>query len=384
MLFRSLNVVVSKSHKISFQVSTWFSAAIIALLFLYLLSCDETVVYPPGYDCGDNDSIGVWKFLGLENETVTAIAVHPQKSNIIFAGTGKDFSAGIPGRLYRSIDCGKTWQVLFEGIGYSQSVSQVIFDPNNSNILYAIPHPLLKSTDGGNTWKDISNGITLDWETRVMQIAIDPTNTNIIYAGTGGFFGGSLYKSTNGGLSWQNLYRSEEETPGLRNGVISLAIDPNNTNIIYAGTADAGFVLKSLDAGYTWEVTGLGSTGQLIKSLTIDNYSAQTIYTAISHIGFMRSLDAGGSWQFFNDGLPDSVSGIKLIINPFTDEIFCVTVFIQDEDDGGIYKKNYVNHSWKKIGITTVKLYYYSDILLSSNGNYLYFGSTGLYRMRIH
>ncbi|HSW53767.1 MAG TPA: hypothetical protein VLH59_01640 [Ignavibacteriaceae bacterium] len=46
MLFRSLKVVVSKSHKISFQVSKWFSAAIVALLFLYFLSCDDNGVEP--------------------------------------------------------------------------------------------------------------------------------------------------------------------------------------------------------------------------------------------------------------------------------------------------------------------------------------------------
>jgi hypothetical protein len=382
MLFRSLNVVVSKSLRVSFLASTRFLTALFAFLLFYFLSCDETIVYPPGYDCGDNDSIGVWKFLGLENETVTAIAVHPQKPNIIFAGTGKDFSAGIPGRLYRSVDCGNTWQVLFEGVGYSQSVSQVVFDPKNSNIVYAIPHPLLKSTDGGNTWKDVSNGIKLDWETRVSQIAIDPTNSKIIYAGTGGFFGGSLYKSTDGSTTWTNLYRNEVETPGLRNGVISLAIDPNNSNIIYAGTADAGVLLKSTNAGFTWEITGLGQTGQLIMGLTIDNKSSQTIYAGISWNGFMKSADGGNSWRQFNEGIEDTVNGICIIINPETSEFFAVTSM---HDNGWIYHKKQEQLEWERFGIDALRVsYYYSDIFLTNDFTSLLFGSKGgIYKLKL-
>ncbi|NWG29373.1 MAG: hypothetical protein HXY48_12670 [Ignavibacteriaceae bacterium] len=380
MLFRSLNVVVSKSHEISFQVSKWFSAAIIALLFLYLLSCDETIVYPPGYDCGDNDSIGVWKFLGLENETVTAIAVHPQKPNIIFAGTEKDFSAGIPGRLYRSIDCGKTWQVLFEGVGHSQSVSQVVFDPKNSNIVYAIPHPILKSTDGGNTWKDISNGIALDWETRVSQIAIDPINPKIIYAGTGGFFGGTLYKSTDNGTSWINLYRNEDETPGLRDGVISLAIDPNNSNKIYAGTAWRCLILKSTNAGYTWIVSN--DTDGLINSITIDHNSSQTIYTAIGQLlGFKRSLDGGNSWHSFNEGLGDSVSGVKIITNPVNTDLFSLAF---SNSNTGVFVKKQSNEVWEKFNTSNIIISSYSDIYITKDGRYLFLGSySGMYKIKL-
>src|SRR5690606_14515953 len=274
-----------------FSSKKLFSEVIpLIVLFLSFASCDVINNDKVERECDDTDSVGVWKFLGLENETVTAIAVHPQKTNIIFAGTGKDFSAGIPGRLYRSDDCGETWQVLFEGVGDAQSVKQILFDPDNPNIIYANPHPILKSTDGGSTWKDISSGIRLDWETSVQSIAIDPANSNIIYAGTGGFFGGTLYKSTDSGKSWSELYRNEDETPGLRDGVISLAIDPNNSNIIYAGTAWRCLILKSTNVGYTWIVSN--DTDGLINSITIDHNSSQTIYVAIGQLlGFKRSLD---------------------------------------------------------------------------------------------
>lgn len=381
------SVVIKANHNRLKTVSARFVLILMSFLILTLLSCDDTINQISTNGCEETDSIGVWKFLGLENETVTAIAVHPQKPNIIFAGTGKDFSAGVPGRLYRSDDCGKSWQVLFEGIGYSQSVSQVIFDPNNSNIVYAIPHPLLKSIDGGNTWKEVSNGIRLDWETRILQIAFDPTNSNIIYAGTTGFFGGSLYKSTNGGLSWQNLYRNEDETPSLRNGVISLAIDPNNSNIIYAGTADVGVLLKSSDAGYSWAVTGLGETGQLIRSITIDNNSTQTIYAAISHSGFFRSLDAGNSWQSFNEGLGDSAHAIKLIQNTINSDLFGLASSKDTTGTfvAGLYGKKMSNPIWNKISIANTITDSNSDIYISDDGKNLYFGTyKGVYKIKLH
>lgn len=382
MLFRSLKVVVSKSHEISFQVSTWFSAAIIAFLFLYLLSCDETIVYSPGYDCGDNDSIGVWKFLGLENERVCAITVHPQKPNIIFVGTSKDFSAGIPGRLYRSIDCGKTWKVLFEGVGDAQSVNQILFDPDNPKIIYAIPHPVLKSTDGGNSWKDASDGIRLDWETSVQSIVIDPLDHSVLYAGTSGFFGGSLYKSTNSGKSWKDLYRTEEETPGLHDGVISLAIDPINNNVIYAGTAWRGLIIKSVDAGYGWTI--VNEAHQLINNLIIDYNSTQSVYAAVSYDGFSRSLDGGDSWLSFNEGLGDTVYGERININPLNSDLFSIAYYLDGMGNyltGGVYTLNQNDQIWKNISL--INLIFYS-LFITEDGRYLYCGTNGgLYKIKL-
>ncbi|MDY0083814.1 MAG: hypothetical protein RBR74_11590, partial [Ignavibacteriaceae bacterium] len=354
------------------------------ILFLSFASCDvvdnDKVVK---YECNGNDSVGVWKFLGLENETITAIAVHPQKPNIIFAGTSKDFSAGIPGRLYRSDDCGRTWQVLFEAVGFKQSVNQILFDPGNPNIIYAIPHPILKSTDGGSTWADISNGIRLDWETSVQSIAMNPASPDILYAGTGGFFGGTLYKSTDSGKSWENLYRNEDETPGLRDGVISLVIDPTNSNVIYAGTAWRGLILKSTDSGFSWIISR--ETHQLINNLIIDYNSSQVVYAAVSYDGFLRSLDNGNSWQIFNEGLGDTVYGIKLRTNPINSDVYGLAskdslgMFI-----AGLYIKKQSNLIWEEINISNIIISYYSDIYVTEDGKYLFLGSySGAYKIKL-
>jgi len=55
---------------------------------------------------------GHWQLLGLENETVTAIGLHPKEYHIIYAGTQFDFSAGVQGKLFKSTDCESTWDTL--------------------------------------------------------------------------------------------------------------------------------------------------------------------------------------------------------------------------------------------------------------------------------
>ena len=148
----------------------------------------------------DNSQTGQWISLGLENESITSIAIDPNNESIIYTGSSSDFSAGTPGRLFKSTDCGKTWNMLLSGSG--AKFNAIVIDPIKPNIVYAIPHSIIKSTDGGLTWNDISNNIHIDNETRVSSLTIDPNNSNIMYAGTGGFFGGGLYKSTDAGNNW--------------------------------------------------------------------------------------------------------------------------------------------------------------------------------------
>lgn len=144
-----------------------------------------------------NISSEEWVSLGLEDETVNAIAVHPDHTGIIYVGTAQSFSAGRQGKNFKSTDCGETWTQIWEG----GSISEIVFDPENPSILYANPHGVIKSKDGGNTWVRKDEGLILDFETRVFTLAIDPINTNRVYAGTGGFGKGWLYYSRNGGDS---------------------------------------------------------------------------------------------------------------------------------------------------------------------------------------
>ncbi|MDI6780431.1 MAG: YCF48-related protein, partial [Bacteroidota bacterium] len=247
---------------------------------------------------------GVWQLLGLEIETVTAIAVHPTNPCIIYAGSAFDFSAGKLGYLFKTTNSGKSWDTLIRGGSYID----IVLDPSNPEIIYAVPYSLLKSTNGGLTWRPIMNGIRIDWETRVGSFALDTRNTNIMYAGTGGFYGGRFYKSTDGGENWRDISRDS-----LHDGVINIAIDPNNSNILYAGTPWRGILWKTTDAGETWFRTGLGETSSMIDAVAVSPFNSNIVYARVRFMGLYKSNDGGTTWD--KTQIPDSIGVFTILFS---------------------------------------------------------------------
>jgi hypothetical protein len=103
-----------------------------------------------------------------------------------------------------------------------------------------------------NTWS--SNGPEGG---AILSLAIDPINTAIIYAGTRV----GVYKSSNGGASWSRT--------ALTRVVLALVMDGRNPNIIYAGTYGSG-VFKSTDGGVSWSAINKGLTSAVVNALAID------------------------------------------------------------------------------------------------------------------
>ena len=132
---------------------------------------------------------------------------------------------------------------------------------------------------------------------RLCFITIDPTNTLNIWVGAPA---GGLWKSTNGGTSWTT---NTDNLPVI--GCTDLAIDPNNTNVMYlaTGDGDAGDtksigVLKSIDGGLTWNTTGLTNpvtVSFLIRRLLI-NPNNPLIILAGTNTGIYRTSNGGTSW----------------------------------------------------------------------------------------
>lgn len=304
-----------------------------------------------------------WKFLGLENERVIAIAIDPIDPNTIYAGTLYDYSAGINGKLFKSIDGGTTWDTLLIVGGYRE----ILIDPSNHNIIYTVSGGITKSEDGGETWQPIVDGIRIDYERRVQSLAMNPKNTNALYAGTGGFYGGTMYKSYDGGLHWNEI-----GDDSLRDGVVSIAIDPIDTNNVYAGTAWSGILWKSTDAGVNWFRSGLGEIG--VHDIFINPKEPAVIYVGVPWLGSYKTEDAGISWENFSQGLPTDCSVMK-IKKGSASRLFLVGTF---GDDGGIYEYSYLQNQWVRIGIDNLHVsYYYSDLEISSNPDKFYFGGHG-------
>src|SRR5439155_19340220 len=130
--------------------------------------------------------------------------------------------------LFRTADEGTTWSFLnseLEGLRF--------IDPQNPRTIYAIVNGrVFKSIDGGESWVDTgfpTNVATLAINPRgVTTLAIDPQNSEVVYAGTfvcSGICGGRVFKSTDGGRTWITPDFSFTERV-CSQSISSLAIDP--------------------------------------------------------------------------------------------------------------------------------------------------------------
>jgi photosystem II stability/assembly factor-like uncharacterized protein len=190
---------------------------------------------------------------------------------------------------------------------------------------------VFKSTNGGTKWTQTS--LT---DTDVESFAIDPTNTQVIYAGT---YGDGVFKSANGGSSWSKI------NTGLTNSeVYSLGIDPTNTQVIYAGTF--GGVFKSENGGTNWNKMNIGLTNPGIQSLAIDPMNTQVIYAGMYGGGVFKSANGGSSWSGINTGLVDAFV-FSLAIDPTNTQVIYSGAGIY-----GIFKSINSGTSWSATGLT--------------------------------
>lgn len=181
----------------------------------------------------------------------------------------------------------------------------------------------------------------LNLEQRVQSLAIDPRNPNVLYAGVGGFGTGTLYKSIDGAESWVDL---EQGNHALFDGVVSLAIDPSNTNIVYAGTDMNGRLLKSTDGGQTWNETGLGATARVIDLVAIFPHANNIIYAGVRFKGFFHSIDGGASWSRLESNFPDTTFSTRaLLFDPTDSQIMYVTILRE------VHKSVNSGKSWAKL-----------------------------------
>jgi photosystem II stability/assembly factor-like uncharacterized protein len=333
----------------------------------FLSSCKNNPI-----NDGGSTQVGEWQYLGLGNESITSIAIDPSNENIIYAGSSSDFSSGTSGKLFRSTDGGKSWDILISGS--NARFNAIIIDPINTSTVYAANGSIIKSVNAGLTWTDITGGIHTDNDTRAYALAMDPKNSNVLYAGTGGFFGGGLYKSTDAGKDW--FWTGDS----LKDGVTSIEIDPNNSNTLFVGTANRTILWKSTDTGLHWKQTGLLGKG-LVYSILFNSSVSIIIFAATISNGIWESMDNGSTWQTFNKGLPDSSGAVKITRNTDTKILYAIET---KGDEGGIYKREPTG-IWEKIGINNLSSssFYYSDLKINNDNNYLYFGNKGIYRYKL-
>lgn len=170
---------------------------------------------------------------------------------------------------------------------------------NKQNLSGKAPNPTSNWTSVGPASHNVFTG-RLPGTGRINAITVDPNNENTWYAGAPA---GGIWKTTNAGVNWTNLF---SDFPQI--GVSGIAVDPSNSDIIYISTGDDDAsdsysigVFKSIDGGLSWNETGLNpnhpdlSNSFLTNEITIDPTNSDIIWVG-SNNGLYKSEDGGDTW----------------------------------------------------------------------------------------
>jgi photosystem II stability/assembly factor-like uncharacterized protein len=222
--------------------------------------------------------------LGAGNDYVLDnISVDPRDSKTIYVAAWSVESVG--GDLFRSRDGGNSWQALPGMKGKSiRAMSLATSDPNL--IVVGALDGVFRSRDAGDTWERISPANHAEIK-NIESIAIDPRNPDVIYAGTWHL----PWKTEDGGKNWRSI----------KNGIIddsdvfSIIIDPTNPNVVYASACSG--IYKSENAGALFaKVQGIPSTARRTRVLQQDPSNPLIVYAGTTE-GLWKSVDAGKTWK---------------------------------------------------------------------------------------
>jgi photosystem II stability/assembly factor-like uncharacterized protein len=260
-----------------------------------------------------------WRPLGPFRGGRTTVAVGvPSQPNTFFAGTAN-------GGVWKTTDAGRTWRPIFDR-ETTGAVGSIAVAASNPAIIYAgtgeAPvnrraargQGLYRSTDGGGSWVHVGLGD----HRHLAAVVVDPEDPDRVFvASTGSAFGPDrnrgVFRSTNGGRSFERVFFKDEDT-----GALDLAFDPLDASIVYAtllqsrqpassGEPAAGpgtGIIKSTDGGTTWKPADSGlptfrdhGLRRIRVAVSSSNRSRLfAVVAANSRGGVYRSDDGGGSW----------------------------------------------------------------------------------------
>jgi photosystem II stability/assembly factor-like uncharacterized protein len=266
---------------------------------------------------------------------VISLALDPQLSATIFAGTMGDGT-------YKSPDGGRTWHQFNAGIQkgtISAIVNQIVFNPLGTEMVYAATTVgVFRSLDGGRHWTERMQGMT---EVNfVVTLAMDPQRPNVLYAGTTG----GVYRTINSAESWEKkttgMVASDAKMASMALGVNGLAVDPINSDVIYAGTTNG--LYKSIDQAEHWTKIGESIQHAYVSAIQLNPTNPSILYLATSD-RVQKSEDGGETWQPKTNGLEAS-SIRSLQISPTDPQTLYVGT-----NGGGLYRSTDAGDSWSRL-----------------------------------
>lgn len=252
--------------------------------------------------------------------SVGAVSVSESNPNVVYVGMGEHAPRAVMtsygNGVYKSNDAGKTWTHV--GLKETQHISRIVIHPKNPDIVFVAAQGALygpnkergvfQSTDGGDTWKKV---LYVNHLTGCSELSMDHNNPLVMYAAMwehqrlpwkviSGGSGSGLYKTTDGGKTWNTIHQGLPKEKGK----MAIAVSRSNSDKVYAliesdSNRELGGLFVSNNSGKQW--TKISSNHSLIQrawyyiELFIDPKDEETVY--VLNASAQRSIDGGKSWK---------------------------------------------------------------------------------------
>jgi photosystem II stability/assembly factor-like uncharacterized protein len=313
-------------------------------------------------------------------------------------------SADAPARVDPAYFAALHWRLIgpFRG-GRALAVTGVPGQPNHF-YFGAVDGGVWESRDAGRTWNPIFDAQDI---ASIGAIAVAPSDPRTIYVGTGEAdmrsdiaYGDGVYKSTDGGRTWQHLGLDDTKQIG------AIVVDPRDANVVYVAAlghqygpnAERG-VFKTIDGGRTWSKVLYKNVDTGATALAMEPGNPDVIYAALWQTrrppwnvyppsngpgsGLYKSTDAGATWTQLTNGLPAHVGRIGLSISPAVPHRVYANVD-SDAAHGGVYRSDDAGASWTRTdGEPRIwqRGWYFSGITADpKNADVVYVMNTSTYR----
>ena len=246
---------------------------------------------------------------------------------------------------------------------------------------------ILKTTNNGTTFEPVFDDQLVS---SIGDLAIAPSDPQVLYVGTGepnnrqsSSWGHGVYKTLDGGRSWQHLGLADTHHIGR------VLVHPRDPNVVYVaalgrlwGPSRERGLYKTTDGGRTWSNTRFVDEDTGFVDVAMDPQSPDTLYAASYQrrrtphgfsgggpgSGLWKTVDGGATWTKLTKGLPEGEIG-RIGLAVYLREPQIVYATIEHAKEGGTYRSDDRGESWTKMSSTNPRPSYYSKIRIDPNSD---------------
>ncbi|MCA1757698.1 MAG: hypothetical protein LC649_09605 [Bacteroidales bacterium] len=303
------------------------------------------------------------------------------------------------GGIFKTTDGGKSWVPVFDDAGTTVSIGDMAISESDPEIIWAgtgegsgeqspssVGDGIYKSVDGGQSWQNMG----LAGSRHFSKVVIDPSNPDIVYAAaTGARWGANeergIFRTTDGGVTWEKVLYIDDNT-----GFGDLLLMPDGKTLFatswfqrrsawaHVQKGPTSGIYRSVDGGDNWEKIEEGLPGGNSGRIAIAYAPSlpERMYAVFENdtAGFFRSDDGGATWEPKNGRVRTSYWYGRIYVDPTdADRVWTMGVRVQETTDGG--------ESFSMVRMEDVHVDHHVVWFNPENGNDILLGNDGgLYR----